>query len=136
MTKSKHREDVRPVVRKLAEQTKAGKMGRREFMALASTFGASSAAAYGLLGMAAPTPAYAEEGKKGGVLRVASRVLEIADPRKYSWTDPGNLARQFCEPLVRWGVDYNFKPMLLEGWEVSDDAKTYSLKVRAVVALI
>lgn len=130
MTKSKHREDVRPVVRKLAEQTKAGKMGRREFMALASTFGASSAAAYGLLGMAAPTPAHAEEGKKGGVLRVASRVLEIADPRKYSWTEPGNLARQFCEPLVRWGVDYNFKPMLLEGWEVSDDAKTYTLKVR------
>lgn len=124
------KQEVRPVVRKLAEDTKAGKMDRREFLALASTFGASSAVAYGLLGMAAPTPAHAEEGKKGGILRVGSRVLEISDPRKFSWTEPGNLARQFCEPLVRWDTDYSFKPMLLEGWEVSDDAMTYTLKVR------
>lgn len=121
---------VRPIVRKLAEDTKAGKMDRREFIGLASTFGASAAAAYGLLGMAAPTPAYAAEPKKGGVLRVASRVLEITDPRKYDWTEKGNVARQFLEPLVRWDMDYSFKPMLLEGWEVSDDAKTYTLKVR------
>ncbi|QGX97521.1 ABC transporter substrate-binding protein [Roseovarius faecimaris] len=130
MTESDMRQDVRPVVKKLAEDTKAGKMDRREFMALASTFGASSAAAYGLLGMAAPTPANASEGKKGGVLRVASRVLEISDPRKYAWTEPGNLARMFCEPLVRWDMDFSFTPMLLESWEVSDDAQTYTLKVR------
>ncbi|RBI73956.1 diguanylate cyclase [Roseovarius sp. TE539] len=122
--------NVRPIVRKMAEDTKAGKMDRREFLSLASTFGASSAAAYGLLGMAAPTPAHAEEGQKGGVLRIASRVLEITDPRKYDWSEKGNVARQFCEPLVRWDMDYTFKPMLLEGWEVSDDAKTYTLKVR------
>lgn len=123
-------EEIRPIVRKLAEDTRAGKMDRREFLALASTFGASSAAAYGLLGMAAPTAAQAQEGKKGGVLRVASRVLEISDPRKFAWTEPGNVSRQFCEPLVRWDMDYSFTPMLLEGWEVSDDAKTYTLKVR------
>jgi len=130
MTHSLHDENVRPIVRKLAEDTKAGKMGRREFLALASTFGASSAAAYGLLGLAVPTPAQAEEGKTGGVLRVASRVLEITDPRKFAWTEPGNITRQFCEPMVRWASDYSFQPMLLEGWEVSDDAKTYTLKVR------
>lgn len=130
MTKSNHHDTVRPIVRKMAEDTKAGKMSRRDFMALSSTFGASSAMAYGLLGIAAPTPAHAEEPKKGGVLRVASRVLEISDPRKYAWTEPGNLARQFCEPLVRWAPDYSFQPMLLEGWEVSDDAKTYILNVR------
>ena len=130
MTKMKPSEDVRPVVKKLAEETRAGKMDRREFLALASTFGASSAAAYGLLGMAAPTPAHAMDGKKGGVLRVASRVLEITDPRKYDWSEKGNVARMFCEPLVRWDMDFSFTPMLLEGWEVSDDAKTYTLKVR------
>jgi len=130
MTHSRNKENVRPVVRKLAEETRAGRMDRREFIALASTFGASSAAAYGLLGMAAPTPAQAQEGKKGGVLRVASRVLEIADPRKFAWTEPGNISRQFCEPMVRWAPDYSFQPMLLEGWEVSDDAQTYTLKVR------
>jgi len=130
MTEITPQETVRPMVRKLAEDTRAGKMDRREFIALASTFGASSAAAYGLLGMAVPTPAQAQEGKKGGVLRVASRVLEITDPRKFAWTEPGNISRQFCEPLVRWASDFSFQPMLLEGWEVSDDAKTYTLKVR------
>ncbi|MET4128659.1 ABC transporter substrate-binding protein [Roseovarius sp. MBR-6] len=123
-------ETVRPVVAKLAEDARAGKLDRREFIALASTFGASSAAAYGLLGMAAPTPVNAQEGKRGGVLRVASRILEITDPRKFAWTEPGNISRQFCEPLVRWATDFSFQPMLLEGWEVSDDAKTYTLKVR------
>ena len=130
MTKSKQHGDVRPLVRKLAEETKAGNMERREFLALASTFGASSAAAYGLLGMAAPTPAHAQEGKPGGVLRVASRVLEITDPRKYDWSEKGNLGRMICEPLVRWEMDFSFRPMLLESWEVSDDAKTYTLNVR------
>jgi len=130
MTMETSSHEVRPVVRKLAADTLAGKMDRREFMALATTFGTSSAAAWGLLGMAVPTPALAAEPKRGGVLRIACRVLEITDPRKYAWTEPGNVARQFCEPLVRWDVDYSFKPMLLEGWEVSDDAKTYTLKVR------
>ncbi|KNX43242.1 Dipeptide-binding protein DppE precursor [Roseovarius tolerans] len=130
MTHSLPEENVRPIVRKLAEDTKAGKMDRREFIALASTFGASSAAAYGLLGLAVPTQAQAQDGKKGGVLRVASRVLEITDPRKFAWTEPGNISRQFCEPMVRWASDFSFQPMLLEGWEVSDDAKTYTLKVR------
>lgn len=130
MTHSDTKQSVRPIVRKLAEDTRAGKMERREFIALASTFGASSAVAYGLLGLAAPTPAQAQEGKRGGVLRVASRVLEIADPRKFAWTEPGNISRQFCEPMVRWASDYSFQPMLLEGWKVSDDACTYTLKVR------
>ena len=67
MTHDRSHENVRPIVRKLAEDTRAGKMSRREFVALASTFGASSAAAYGLLGLAAPTVAQAQEGKKGGV---------------------------------------------------------------------
>ena len=45
----------------MAEEAKAGKMDRREFLALASVFGASTAMAYGMLGLAVPTPAQAEE---------------------------------------------------------------------------
>ena len=41
----------------MAEEAKAGKMDRREFLALASVFGASTAMAYGMIGLAAPTPA-------------------------------------------------------------------------------
>ncbi|MER3357921.1 MAG: diguanylate cyclase, partial [Hoeflea sp. D1-CHI-28] len=105
----------RPIVRKLARATRDGKMDRREFLAIASTFGASGAMAYGLLGL--PTPAAAEEEgtpTPGGVLRIGSRVMEITDPRKFSWSEQGNVARTFCEPLVRWEYDATFAPVLLE----------------------
>ena len=48
---------VPAVIESLAESAKAGKSSRREFLALASVMGASTAMAYGMLGLAAPTPA-------------------------------------------------------------------------------
>ncbi|KIC09327.1 diguanylate cyclase [Leisingera sp. ANG-M1] len=113
-----------------ADEAKAGRLDRREFMALASIFGITSAAASGMLGLAVPTVAAAEEPKHGGVLRVGQQVLDINDPRTYDWPQKANVARQFCEPLVRWEPDGSFSPSLLEAWEVSSDAKTYTLKVR------
>ncbi len=74
--------------------------------------------------------AQAQTPKRGGVLRVGQQVLAINDPRVYDWPQKSNVARQFCEPLVRWQPDGSFTPSLLESWEVSDDAKTYTLKVR------
>lgn len=121
---------ARPIVRELARQTRAGTLPRREFMALASTFGASAATACGLIGLAAPTPVAASTPKRGGVLRIASRVIAITDPRKFAKTEQGNLARTFCEPLVRWEHDATFAPVLLQDWHVSDDARTYTLRVR------
>ncbi len=41
-------------IRKMAESAKSGKVDRREFLAMASVFGASTAMAYGMLGLAAP----------------------------------------------------------------------------------
>ncbi|WP_299414917.1 ABC transporter substrate-binding protein [uncultured Sulfitobacter sp.] len=123
--------DVRPIVADLAKQTREGKMSRREFIATASTFGASAAVAYGLIGAALPTPAAADgHAKKGGTLKVGMRILDLKDPRTFDWTEPANVARQFVEPLVRWDMDFSFKGMLLESWEVSDDAKTYTLNLR------
>ena len=120
---------IRPIVRRLAEAEKAGEMSRREFIATASVFGTSAAVAYGLIGAAQPAMAQSE-GKPGGTLRIGMRVLDIDDPRTYDWSEKGNVARQFLEPLVRWDMDYSFTPMLLEGWDVSDDAQTYVLHVR------
>ncbi len=53
-----------------AADARAGTIDRREFLALATVFGASAAAAYGMLGLVAPTPAMAETPKKGGILKV------------------------------------------------------------------
>lgn len=120
---------VRPLVKDMAKAAREGRMDRREFMALASVLGASAATASGLLGLSA-TPAQADTPKKGGVLKIGMRILDIADPRLYDWTEKGNVARQFCEPLVRWEPDFSFTGMLAETWEVSDDAKTYVLNLR------
>ena len=63
-------------VKALAKEVKRGEMDRREFLALASIFGASTAVAYGMIGLAAPTPARADTPKKGGVLRVGMFVKD------------------------------------------------------------
>jgi peptide/nickel transport system substrate-binding protein len=120
----------RPVLRALAEDARAGRLDRREFLALASTFGASGATAYGLLGLQAPARAQSAEAHRGGRLRVGMRVMALDDPRRFDWPEKANVARQFCETLVRWEPDFTFSGQLLDGWEVSDDARTYTLRLR------
>ena len=131
MTQDRPARPVRPILKKLARQARAGDLSRREFLAMASTYGASAATAYGLIGASVPAPAHAGETPvRGGMLRVGGRVMEITDPRKFSWSEQGNIARTICEALVRWEYDATLAPMLLERWEVNDGATTYTLHLR------
>jgi len=104
-------------------------VSRREFLAMATTFGATTATAYAMLGMNAPAFA-SETPKTGGTLRIGMVVREGKDPRSYDDSPQANISRGWLEYLVRYTHQFTFEPMLLESWEISEDAKTYILNVR------
>ncbi|MCP4206677.1 MAG: ABC transporter substrate-binding protein [Shimia sp.] len=104
-------------------------MDRREFLALASAFGATSTTAYGMLGLTTPAAAQAMP-KQGGTVRIQQEVRALKDPRLFDWPQIANFTRGWLETLITYESDGTFKPGLLESWEISDDAKTYTLFIR------
>lgn len=122
-----------PHIRILKEQLVEGRIDRREFLRLSTLLGLSATAAYGFVGkvfgdgIAAPARAAMP---KGGTLRIAMRVKEITDPHIFDWAEKSNVCRQVCEYLTKTGHDNITRPYLLEGWEVSDDLRTWTLRLR------
>lgn len=123
---------MHPAARMYADECKAGKLSRREFMTRATALGVTSAAAYGLIGLDAPVQAAAHI-QQGGVLRVGMSVKGLKDSRTYDWTEIGNVSRGTLEYFVQYENDGSFNPMLLESWEVNEDATVYNLNVRSGV---
>jgi peptide/nickel transport system substrate-binding protein len=111
-----------------ARDAQENPVNRREFLALASAFGATTATAYAMIGL--PAPAAAATPKRGGTVRVQQDVLGLKDPRTYDWNQISNFSRGWLEYLVHYENDGTFTPRLLDSWEISDDAKTYTLNVR------
>jgi peptide/nickel transport system substrate-binding protein len=118
-----------PAALDLVKECRAGLLSRREFLTRATSLGVSATAAYGLIGLAAPTPAAAQP-VQGGTIRIQSDVRPLKDPRTYDWPQMSNFSRGWLEYLVEYQRDGSFQPMLLEGWEVNDDATGYVLRVR------
>ena len=110
-----------------------GKVDRREFLRTSTLLGLSAGAAYAFVGKvtgqglvksakaAMPT---------GGTLRIGMRVLPVTDPHTFAEAWLSDNVRGIIEPLTKTGNDNVTRPLLLEGWEASDDLKTWTLHVR------
>jgi len=131
-TKKRH-----PGVEQMKKSLIAGKCSRREFLRTVTLLGISATTAYGMaskiLGKKIVPDfvgtAHAAQ-KKGGVLKYAMQVQEMADPATWSWTQKSIVGRHIIEYMVETGPDNITRPGLATSWEASDDLKTWTFSLR------
>ncbi len=112
----------------LQRQLVDGRIGRREFLRFAILAGVSAPVAYGLVGEKPVLPAAGADMPRGGTLRLQYRVRDLTNPHAYSWG--AVIASQVVEYLTLTDEKNITHPYLLEGWDVSEDLKTWTLRVR------
>ncbi len=135
--KKQSSERIHPGVEKMKKSLADGKCSRREFLRTTTLLGLSATAAYGMAGTILGknllpnmvSTAHAAQ-KKGGVLKYAMQVQEMADPATYSWTQKSIVSRHIVEYLVETGPDNITRPSLAEKWEASDDLKSWTFHLR------
>lgn len=118
------------LVPEIVNDFRNGKMNRREFLRFSTLLGVSTVTAAWLGGFTSPPGAFAAAPKRGGVIKMSSKLGKITHPARFSWVMPSNVVRQVCEYLTFFGADNLVKPYLLESWEVSEDLKTWTLNLR------
>ncbi len=120
-----------PAAEMYAEEYKAGKLSRREFLVRSTALGVTAAAAYSMIGLSpAQAGGHRATPPMGGSLRIQQEVRALKDPRTYDWSQMANVSRGFLEYLIEYNVDGSFSGVLLESWEANEDASTYTLRLR------
>jgi peptide/nickel transport system substrate-binding protein len=118
-----------PYVRTLIEQLGARQIGRREFLRTATLLGLSASAAYSIAG--SPPVASADANMpKGGRVRIAMPIQDVAHPHGQAWPQTSNIVRQVAEYLTKTDQHNVTHPYLLERWEPSADLRTWTLRLR------
>ena len=120
---------IHPAAHLYAREYKAGTLSRREFLSRATMLGVSATAAYGLIGLTAPTPARAE-GVRGGTLRVNMETKAMKEPRLWDWTEYANFCRGWLDYMTIFNRDGSVSGGLIESWEANADATQYTLHLR------
>ena len=115
----------------LKRHYREGRLSRRDFLRQSTLLGLSAGAAYAFAGLR--QPAWAQSGEampRGGTLRMGLRVMDISNPHALSFNEGATAVRPVSDFLVRTGYDNITRPWLLSGWDVSDDLRSWTLRVR------
>ena len=129
-------EKLHPSLPNLTQEMQKNQLDRREFLRTSTLLGLSASAAYMLAGIKPGQQfpggsAFAvDKPKRGGSLRIAMPVQEMADPSTYAWIEKSNIARFMVEHLTHTGIDNITRPYLATRWEASEDLKTWTFHLK------
>ena len=113
----------------MADEVKAGRMDRREFIGRAGALGVTAAAATALLSR----QGVAAEPKAGGTVTVATEYAgseETFDPTKMTNSTDIQRSYQVYNRLTDLDRDMQLVPSLAEEWETNSDATEWTFKLR------
>ncbi|MBF0530977.1 MAG: ABC transporter substrate-binding protein, partial [Deltaproteobacteria bacterium] len=123
---------VHPLILEAKENLQQGKMSRRSFLRLATLLGLSLSSAHLLAFGVAPKAQAATTEKivRGGTLKAARFVGRVDHPARFSMVHQSHPWRHVFDYLTKTDIKGITHPYLLESWSVSDDLKTWTLKLK------
>lgn len=131
---------IHPALLQAVAAVKQQQVTRREFIHFAALLGLSTAGAYQLLQPTAwPTAGQpVAQGQTfvpapipyGGTWTAAMPLPNFDHPARLSWPPSANICRQVGEYLTEIDPTGLVRPYLVEGWDVSEDLKSWTLHIR------